>query len=222
MILKKAFAAVAMATVVLIAGCNKDNDPTPLIPQALTSTPADEAVDVETNSAITITFNKDMDPATIGSSTFTVMKGTDAVAGTITYADSIATFTPTNDLTASTVFAVALTTDAQDMDGLPLESDYTFSFTTGLAPDTTAPVVTLTDPLNNVLDVPVNQVISVTFSEAMDASTVNTTSILLASGTTVVSGAISYNRHGSDFHSCCQSARGSCLHCHRDRGREGP
>jgi hypothetical protein len=194
MILKKAFAAFAMATVVLMAGCNKDkdNDPTPIIPQALSSAPADDAMDVETNSTVMVSFNKNMDPATINGTTFILMNGTEAVAGMVTYADSTATFTPTNDLTASALFTATVNTGAMDTDGLPLEGDYTFSFTTGLAPDTTAPVVTLTNPLNNVVDVSLNQVVSVTFSEAMDASTINTTSLTLASGTTIVTGAVSY------------------------------
>ncbi|MEQ8808796.1 MAG: ice-binding family protein [Imperialibacter sp.] len=194
MILKKAFAAVAMATVVLIAGCNKDkdNDPTPLIPQAVSSAPANEATEVETSSAVEISFNKNMDPATISSTTFTLVAGTEAVAGTVSYADSTATFTPANELAASTLFTATLTTGAKDVDGLSLEDDYSFSFTTGLAPDTTAPTVTEIAPQNDGVNVALSQAITVTFSEEMDASTINTTSVLLASGTTAVTGAVTY------------------------------
>jgi hypothetical protein len=201
MILKKAFAAFGLAAMVMIAGCNKDkdNDPEPLIPQAISSAPADEAVDVETNAVVKIRFNKNMDPATVSSTTFTVMEGTVLVAGTVTYADSVATFTPADDFTASTLFTVTLTVGAKDTDGLPLEADYAFSFTTGVAPDTTAPLVTLTNPLDGVLDVALNQAIIVTFSEKMDASTINANSVLLASGTTVVSGAISYTGMAATF-----------------------
>ncbi|WP_416866192.1 MAG: ice-binding family protein [Imperialibacter sp.] len=194
MILKKTFAAIAMATVVLIAGCNKDkdNDPTPLIPQAVSSAPANDATDVETSAAVKISFNKNMDAATISSTTFTLLAGTEAVAGTVTYADSTATFTPTNELAASTLFTATLTTGAKDVDGLSLEEDYTFSFTTGLAPDRTAPTVTAITPQNDGVNVSLSQAITVTFSEEMDAATINTTSVLLASGTTAVTGAVTY------------------------------
>ncbi|WOK04171.1 ice-binding family protein [Imperialibacter roseus] len=194
MILKKTFAAIAMATVVMIAGCNKDkdNDPTPLIPQAVSSAPANDATDVETSATVSISFNKNMDAATISSTTFTLLAGTEAVAGAVTYADSTATFTPTNELAASTLFTATLTTGAKDVDGLSLEEDYTFSFTTGLAPDRTAPTVTAITPQNDGVNVSLSQAITVTFSEEMDAATINTTSVLLASGTTAVTGAVTY------------------------------
>jgi methionine-rich copper-binding protein CopC len=57
----------------------------------------------------------------------------------------------------------------QDLAGNALAEDYTFSFTTEAEPDTVAPTVEATDPADGATDVPVDQAITVTFSEAVEA-----------------------------------------------------
>ena len=60
-------------------------------------------------------------------------------------------------------------------------------------PDTTRPTVTSTSPSNNATNVPVTTTITATFSEAMDSSTINTSSFTLKKGTTSVSGSVTYD-----------------------------
>ena len=62
---------------------------------------------------------------------------------------------------------------------------------TGTTPDTTPPTVSSTGPANNATGVAVNQAITVTFSEAMDCSTITTSSFTLKDSlNTAVAGTI--------------------------------
>jgi len=59
--------------------------------------------------------------------------------------------------------------------------------------DTTPPTVSSTSPAADATGVAVDTMVSVTFSEAMDSSTITTGSFTLRRGTTPVSGSVSYN-----------------------------
>lgn len=63
--------------------------------------------------------------------------------------------------------------------------------------DIIAPTVSLTVPASDAPDVPINKMISVTFSEAMDASTIDDTTFTLSeSGGSVVTGTVTYTAIG--------------------------
>jgi hypothetical protein len=151
-----------------------------LTPPTVTVTiPASGATGVPTNQTITATFSKVMDPATItAAGTFAVAVagvGGAAVPGTVSYAGSIATFTPTANLTASTQFTATITNAAKDLAGNALVAGAVpnpWSFTTGPGPDTTPPTITLTSPANGDISVPLNGAVNATFSEAMDPVTI--------------------------------------------------
>lgn len=140
-------------------------------PTVSSTNPADSATGFAVNSAITATFSESMDASTITTSTFTLSGG---VTGTVTYSGTTATFTPSADLTASTVYTATITTGANDAAGNALATDYTWQFTTGSAPDTIAPTVISTNPLDGAYSVPTDATISVTFSEAMEPTSLNT------------------------------------------------
>jgi hypothetical protein len=61
------------------------------------------------------------------------------------------------------------------------------------------PTVTSTDPLNNVTGVSRNKEVAFTFSEAMDPSTVNTTTFTLKQGVTAVQGTVTYSGMTATF-----------------------
>lgn len=185
---------IAMAAIVLITSCGKDDEsePSALAPKVVSSSPVADAEDVALDTSIEITFDKDMNSLTINATTFTLLEGTSAVEGTVSYADSVATFTPTSNLTASTLYTAAITVGAKDMEGVALANIHTFSFTSGLAPAVAAPTVVTTTPLNEATDVALNMAISIKFSEAMDPSTITSTSFTLKQGTTAVAGTVTY------------------------------
>jgi hypothetical protein len=55
------------------------------------------------------------------------------------------------------------------------------------------PTISLTSPINNATDVVVNKVITVSFSEEMDPTTINATSFTVKQGTTDVIGTVEYS-----------------------------
>jgi hypothetical protein len=62
-----------------------------------------------------------------------------------------------------------------------------------------APTVNSVDPENNAVDVALNKVITVTFSNDMDASTINSNSFTLSEGTNTVNGTVSYSDKTAKF-----------------------
>jgi predicted small lipoprotein YifL len=60
-------------------------------------------------------------------------------------------------------------------------------------PDVTPPAVILTSPINGAQNVAINSSITITFSEAMDASTINEQTITLSMGTGNVPGSVTYS-----------------------------
>jgi len=149
------------------------------------------AVGLPLNKVSTVTFSEAMDPATINKTTFTV-KGPDgvAVAGTVGYIGTTATFTPAANLVSNTVYTSTITTGAKDLAGNALAAEYIWSYTTGAVPDITAPAVTSVSPLNNAGNVATSSILTVIFSEEMDPLTLNTEVFTLKQGAAIVSGTI--------------------------------
>jgi hypothetical protein len=152
-------------------------------PTVTLTVPADAATGVARNTKITATFNEDMDPETINTTTFTVS----GVTGTVAYAvaGKMATFTPTTPATlaASTAYTAKITTGATDLAGNALAAGSKpnpWTFTTGASTDSTAPTVTLVNPVDLSTTVCNNKTISATFSEAMDPLTITTATFTLA------------------------------------------
>ena len=99
-------------------------------PVVTSTNPPDNATGVALNVQIAATFSTAMDPATLAAA-FTVKQGTTAVAGTVVYAGSTATFVPSAALTASKPFTATISTAAKSTTGAALAAAYTFTFTTG-------------------------------------------------------------------------------------------
>jgi hypothetical protein len=165
------------------------------VPTVSSTTPANNATGVAINQKIAATFSKVMDPLTLTATTLTVTApGGVAVPGTVSYAGTTATFTPTSDLAASTVFTATVTTGAKDLAGNPLASNFVWSFTTGVTADTTAPSVVFTDPASNATSVALNQKIAATFSKSMDPLTITTADLTVTGpGGAALTGTVSYD-----------------------------
>ena len=138
-------------------------------PTVIAVVPSNGAISVPINQTLSATFSEAMNPATISATTFTVAGPGGAVTGAVTYAGVIATFTPTTSLANNTLYTATITTGAQDLAGQPLASNYVLTFTT----ITSAPSVTAVVPANGATSVPIAQVLSATFSEAMSPGTLD-------------------------------------------------
>jgi hypothetical protein len=201
--LKKKFSIVVLLLIVFMVGCKKtdNNTLTPFVvnPTVNSTDPVNNATGVALNRMIVVTFSEPMDQATINSLTFTLKQGTTLVTGTVTYSGTTATFTPSTTLAASTIYTGTITTGSKNIEGIALASNFILSFTTGSAPDNILPTVISTDPLNNAINVERNKIIALTFSEAMDLSTINTSTFTLKQGTTVIPGTVAYSGTTATF-----------------------
>ena len=189
---------MSMLLVVLMGACKKDSDPG-VRPVVTSTDPISSAIGITLNRKIMATFSVPMSPTTISSSSFTLQQGTTAVAGSVVYTGLTATFTPTANLAVSTVYTATVNTGAKSLGGTSMAKNYTWNFTTGTTPDTTAPTVTLTNPANNATGVAVNRTVVVTFSEAMDFTTITSSTIAVKQGTTPVAGVVTYTGTTATF-----------------------
>ena len=157
-------------------------------PTVTITSPTSGATNVPLSTTVTATFSEAMDAATLTASSFTLKIGSTPVSGTVSYSSGTytATFTPDASLTEDTTYTASLTTAVQDVAGNALGAEYSWSFSTG---ETAAPTVVSTSPASDATDVAVGSNITATFSEAMDAATITTSSFTVAG----VTGSVSYN-----------------------------
>jgi O-glycosyl hydrolase len=197
-------ASLVALTVLTVAGCGGGNSgtttpPPPTAPTVTSTTPASGATGVAINSAVTATFSQAMNAATISATTFTLTgSGGAAVTGTVTYTatGSVATFTPSANLAYNTLYTATITTGAADSTGTALAANYTWTFTTAAVP--VAPTVTATTPASGATGVAINSVVTASFSQAMNATTLSiSTFTLTGPGAAVVTGAVTYSATGS-------------------------
>jgi hypothetical protein len=117
--------------VVCIAGCGGGGSDRAKV---TATTPDDGATNVPTNTIITAIFTEALDVTTVNDTTFLLTQGGTPVAGAVTVADRTAIFTPTVDLSPSTVYVATLTTGVRDFDGEALKNNKVWTFTTGAGP----------------------------------------------------------------------------------------
>jgi hypothetical protein len=157
-------------------GCNPP-------PTVISETPINGSAGVCSNTVVTATFSEAMNPATINSTTFTVTPG---VSGIITHdvSNTIFTLTPSSPLAVNTVYTATIATGAQDTFGNALATDFVWSFKTAANGCNPPPTVVSVTPANGATGVCSLAVITATFSEAMNASTINTTTFTVTPGVT--------------------------------------
>jgi hypothetical protein len=170
--------------------------PAPTPPTIISTVPVNLATNVPTNQALSATFSVAMNPATIDKATFT-LSGPDGtgVTGVVSYvaAGSVATFKPDANLASSTTYTATITTGATDLEGTALAANYVWKFTTAAAVVIVPPTVISTIPINGATAIPQNQIVSATFSTAMNPATINSTTFtLMGPGATPVSGLLAY------------------------------
>ncbi len=166
-------------------------------PTVVSTIPVDLATNVPLNQIVSATFSEPMNPSTINSSTYSLTgPGATAVSGLVAYAavGNTLTFTPTSNLAPSTTFTATITSGAQNLAGTSLANKYVWTFTTGTAGSTIPPQIVSTNPVNAATDVPLNQAVSATFTEAMNPLTITTgTFQLTGPGDTAIIGTVSYD-----------------------------
>jgi len=161
-----------------------------IAPVVISTVAVNGATEVALDASLSATFNKQMNPSTITSLTFTVKQGSNAVSGSVTLdgATNTATFLPATPLGTNLVYTATITTGAADAGGLALAANYTWSFST--VANNTPPRVIFTSPLNLATNLSVNKQPTATFSKAMDAATITSLTFTLNQGVTPVQGTV--------------------------------
>lgn len=130
-----------MTTVLFAAACGGDdsgngtgadaaNTSTPTVQS---NSPLEGAVGVPLNGIATATFSEPMALDSISTTSFTLTTGTPPITvdGTVTYADSTATFRPSALYAVDTTFSATITTAATSASGIALGQDYAWTFSSG-------------------------------------------------------------------------------------------
>ncbi|GMT41935.1 MAG: hypothetical protein IEMM0002_0346 [bacterium] len=131
--LTKVVESIRLLTILVVlvgmSACSDTNFDSSLAILSTSPEDGETGISVALNTAITVTFNADMDQGTITTSTFTVNGG--AVGGVISYPSAdAAAFTPSSELVYATTYTATITTAAADAGGSTLTEDYSWSFTT--------------------------------------------------------------------------------------------
>ena len=112
----------------------KFSTPKVLPTEVIGVTPVDSATNESIYTHVRVYFRADMDPSTITTKTFQIRSGGNAVAGSISYLNREAIFTPSTDLIFSNTYSAELTTGVRNLSGNPLSYPYTWQFTTHVQP----------------------------------------------------------------------------------------
>jgi methionine-rich copper-binding protein CopC len=184
--------------IALIAtGCTEGTVAADSPPSVDTTNPVSSGTAVAINNSVIATFNEAMASSSLTSESFTVQGASEVAMVGVVSLDAMsntATFNPTSNLTANTVYTATLTTSVKSASGLALASNYVWTFTTGTTEDMAAPTVNSTNPTDTETGVALNRSIGAVFSESLDPASLNTTTVSLtkSSDSSLVSGEIIY------------------------------
>jgi YD repeat-containing protein len=159
--------------------------PATTAPTVLQVNPPSGASGAPVNPQVAVVVSAPVRAASVSNSAITVSAGGTAAGGTISLSSdrTTLTFTPTNLLATSTIYTVTAS-GFTDQAGNAV-TPFTSSFSTGTSgvANTNHPTVTAVSPANQATGVATNSAIVLTFSEAINAATVNVNTVqILASG----------------------------------------
>ena len=222
---------VALFILILLSGCkdtppvvsyensptdtsSSDNQTTPTgsttdnsSPTVGAISPPSGATNISATSDITITFSEDMDSSTINTTNITMVdNASNSINGVVTYSSKVATFNPSSDLNWSTTYTMTVSTGVKDSAGNALSSNYSWSFTTASSNSTVRPTVASISPAGGSDNISLSTNVTITFSEAMDTSTITTSNTLNGTNITLkdssgnsIQGAITYSNKVATF-----------------------
>ena len=120
------FLVVMLSCRMAVADSNKD------VPHIVSTLPQQNELKAPVSTSISVTFDVDMDEASIVDSTFVVYaRSTGLHYGNIGYngLTKTATLNPINDFDVGEIVTVSLTSDITSSQGTPIDNSYTWSFT---------------------------------------------------------------------------------------------
>lgn len=169
-------------------------------PRITDTNPNHNEKEVPVHSAVVANFNKPMDPSTINTAAFLLQRESTTIAGNVSYSESSAVFTPTDNLESGQTYSAVIKSSVRDSEGNSLKEDYRWNFSTEKEDlDTVSPRISSTTPADEADGVAVSQRIMATFSEKMNASTISASTFLLSGEGRSVDGSITYSENTAAF-----------------------
>ena len=110
-------------------------------PKVTSTSPGNGETGFSVISSIATTFSQAVKSNSINSSSFLVSGPSGPVAGNLTVSGNRVTFSPNPFLEGLTVYTVTITTAVKNLSDIPLPSNVVWTFTTGVAPDKSAPTI---------------------------------------------------------------------------------
>ena len=184
---------------VFMSGCSKDVVKDQSVADPLKSTisetyPANLADTVVINPIVAVNFKSTVDPSQVSSSTISLKQGTISVPGTVSYSGTKATFTPSTDLKAGTIYTATIKTNLKSTSD---DEGHSWTFTTGKGRhddgNYNALSIVSVIPLKSATLVPKAIQPIVTFKDGISSSTIKSMKFTLKQGTTAVQGSLVYS-----------------------------
>ena len=165
-------------------------------PSVVSQRPGNGAYGVGLNIPLVFFLNERIDPASIAGALHVSQNG-ELVAGNLqmTGNGQVLTFRPASPWTPSALVQVFLDGSARDLNGNSLNG-YQSSFRTAEDPLTAVPTVTSTSPTYGSNGNPLNVIVSLGFNVALDAASVNGTTVVLSGPNGVENAALSLDATG--------------------------
>jgi Ice-binding-like/Bacterial Ig-like domain len=188
---------IALLLLTFASGCSdpdkSGSNSSVIAPSVISEAPAKGATGACSNAVVTVTFSQAMNTATVNAASFTVTPG---VSGTVTHdtTNKIFTLTPSSSLAVGTVFTATISSAATDAFGVALANSFAWTFTTAANGCNPPPVVASVSPLKGAIGTCPNTIVTATFSEAMNPSSIDAATFTLTGpGTTPVVGQVTYD-----------------------------
>lgn len=121
-----------------------------VVPVLSSTNPQNTANGIAVNTIVSASFSEGMNPATFTTSTFLLKQGTTPISGTVTYAGTKATFTPSSPLAPGLSYTATIAKEVKDIAGNAIGIDLVWSFTTASSNSTLA-AVNLGSAINYVI-----------------------------------------------------------------------
>lgn len=148
-------------------------------PRIVKTYPADKEKDIKPDSKIFVYFNKVMNESTcnVFNIRLTGNSKTIAISTSFVKNGNFVTVVPLENFDYSTEYRVSVSSRITDLEGQKLEGDHSFSFTTMARPDIIAPEIVRVTPDDGAVNVALNTVISVRFSEPVMKSSITAATV---------------------------------------------
>lgn len=170
----RALVALGQYSSASLAFTNVDNQS----PYVFNASPASNSTQIQPNQVIVVTFSE---PISQSAGNFILLSdsGGNLVSGALSWGKDSLSFQPGMSLIYGMTYMVTVKSGIKDLSGNSMTSDYSFSFTILATPDSTAPAILSTTPVNAFTGYNIDNAIYITFTENIDTSTVNAANVSL-------------------------------------------